>query len=143
MSPSNPSMALPPNVILSPIRAGIPVAGGTLEVLVRVQASSKPESTGQAGVKPRPPFRLALVVDRSGSMSGEPLTEALRCVNHIAGRLQPTDEVAVVLYDDHVLRPVPLRRGTHPAAIQSALAGVESGGSTNLYAGWEAGARQL
>ena len=85
----------------------------------------------------------ALVVDRSGSMSGEPLTEALRCVNHIVGRLQPTDQVAVVLYDDNVQRPVPLRAATNAAAVHAALAGVESGGSTNLYAGWEAGARQL
>ena len=134
MSPSNPSIALAPNIILSPIRAGIPVAGGTLEVLVRVQACAKPESAGQDGGEPRPPFRLALVVDRSGSMSGQPLTEALRCVNHIAGRLTGTDEVAVVLYDDHVQCPVPLLRVTNPAAIEAAPSGVQSGGSTDLYA---------
>jgi Ca-activated chloride channel family protein len=132
-----------PVIILSPIRSGIPADGGTLEVLVRVQAGQKPAVAPQEATKTRASFRLALVVDRSGSMSGKPLTEALRCVNHIAGRLQPTDEVAVVLYDDQVQRPVPLRRATNPAAVQAALSGVESGGSTNLFAGWEAGARQL
>jgi Ca-activated chloride channel family protein len=132
-----------PTVILSPIRAGIPVAGGTLEVLVRIQAPAMPVQTGQGSPKARPPLRLALVVDRSGSMDGAPLTEALRCVNHIVGRLQPTDQVAVVLYDDDVQRPVPLRAATNAAFVHAALAGIESGGSTNLYAGWEAGARQL
>lgn len=63
-------------------------------------------------------------------MSRAPLTEALRCVNHIAGRLKPTDEVAVVLYDDQVQRPLPLRRATNASAIEAALTGVESGGST-------------
>ncbi len=140
---TTPQAAAQPAIILSPIRAGIPAAGGTLEVLVRVQAPAKPASPGNETTTPRPPFRLALVVDRSGSMSGAPLTEALRCVHHIAGRLKPTDAVAVVLYDDQVQRPVPLRRATNAAAIEAALAGVESGGSTNLYAGWEAGARQL
>ena len=63
---------------------------------------------------PEEAFSIAL--GRSGSMSGEPLTEALCCVNHIVGRLQPTDQVAVVLYDDNVQRPVPVRAATNAAA---------------------------
>ncbi len=143
MPESTPFSAVTPTVILSPIRTGVPAAGGTLEVLVRVQAPAMPVQAGQDRPKARPPLRLALVVDRSGSMFGEPLTQALRCVNHIAGRLQPTDQVAVVLYDDNVQHPVPLRAATNAAAVHAALAGIESGGRTNLYAGWEAGARQL
>ena len=143
MPETKPRSALSPAVILSPIRPAFPRAGGTMEVLVRIQAPAQPTDTIEPAAKARPSLRLALVVDRSGSMDGAPLAEALRCVNHIVGRLQPTDQVAVVLYDDKVQCPVPLRAATNAAEVRAALAGVESGGSTNLCAGWEAGARQL
>ncbi len=143
MPNSKAAVAATPAVILSPIRTAFPLAGGTMEVLVRVQAPAQPTETTESAANARPRLRLALVVDRSGSMDGPPLKEALRCVNHIVGRLQPTDQVAVVLYDDNVQRPVPLRAATNAAAVHAVLADIESGGGTNLYAGWEAGARQL
>lgn len=132
-----------PTLVLSPLCPAYPQAGGTLEVLVRVQAPAQPGATGDTTPAPRPPLRLALVVDRSGSMDGAPLTEALRCVTHIAARLQPVDQLAVVLYDDQVQTPVPLRPATSAAAVAAALEEVRSGGSTDLFAGWEQGARQL
>jgi Ca-activated chloride channel family protein len=145
MNPSTTPIPAPvePTIVLSPLRAAFPKAGGTLEVLVRVQAPPQPTEAGDANAAHRPPLRLALVVDRSGSMDGTPLTEALRCVNHIAARLQPVDQLAVVLYDDHVQTPLPMRPATSAASVAAALAGVESGGSTDLFAGWEQGARQL
>jgi Ca-activated chloride channel family protein len=130
-------------LVLSPLRAGIPAAGGTLEVLVRVQAPAQPETPAGSGPAPRLPLRLAVVVDRSGSMSGQPLDEALLCVDHIASHLQPSDQIAVVLYDDHVQVPVPLRPANDLAMIRSALQGVTSGGSTDLHAGWQEGFQQL
>lgn len=127
-------------VIITPLRAGLPSAGGALEVMVRVQAPAQPAG---AEAPPRSPLRLALVVDRSGSMDGAPLREALRCVNHLVGCLQPTDQVAVVLYDHDVQVPVPLQPAALPDAIRAALAGVQSGGNTALFDGWQAGAQQL
>src|SRR6185369_8668803 len=91
----------------------------------------------------RQPLRLAIVVDRSGSMGGEPLAEALRCTEYIAKGLQQSDRVAVVLYDDKVQVPVPLRPGGDPMAMREALSGVESGGCTALFDGWQAGAQIL
>jgi Ca-activated chloride channel family protein len=129
-----------PKIVLTPMRQGVPARGGSIEVLVRVQAPSQPAKFGGAV---RAPLRLALVVDRSGSMDGQPLHEAMRCVQHIVGRMQPTDQVAVVLYDDKVQVPVPLQPAQGKSAIQAALNGVESGGSTALFDGWEVGARQL
>ena len=105
---------------------------------MRVQAPAKP-----AGEASRSLLRLALVVDRSGSMDGEPLVQALRCVGHIVSRLQPSDQVAVVLYDQSVQVSVKLQRAQDAGAIAAALAGVESGGQTALFDGWQAGAAQL
>ena len=132
--------SISPNIILTPIRQGISAAGGTLEVLVRVQAPTPPAGLAAAA---RSLLRLALVVDRSGSMDGEPLRQAMRCVSYIVSRLQPADQVAVVLYDHGVLVPVTLQAASNRQAIEAALAGVESGGNTALFDGWLAGAKQL
>ena len=132
----NPS----PTLILTPIRSALPASGGTFEVLVRVQAPAQPAGTAASA---RPRLRLALVVDRSGSMSGDPLHQALRCVDHIVGRLHADDQVSVVLYDHHVQVPVALQSAGNRSSIQAALRGVESGGNTALFDGWLAGAKQL
>jgi len=144
-SPADGTAATPsstPTILITPLRPAVPAEGGAIEVLVRVQAPERPpEAAGTT--QPRIPLRLALVVDRSGSMAGKPLTEALRCVQHIGALLQPEDHLAAVLYDDKVQVPMPLAKSPGAQAVAHALAGVESGGSTDLYEGWEAGARQL
>ena len=50
----------------------------------------------------RPPVNLAIVLDRSGSMSGEKLRVAKLAVEEAIGRLQPDDRFSVVVYDDKV-----------------------------------------
>jgi hypothetical protein len=57
-----------------------------LPVLIRVQA---PDAVETSEKKARKPYHLALAIDRSGSMSGRPLLEAVRCARHIADQLQP------------------------------------------------------
>ena len=130
---------LQPTLLISPLRSVVAASGCTLDALVRVQAPAQPVDSGAA---PREPLRLSVVVDRSGSMNGAPLEEALRCVNHIASRLQATDQMAVVLYDNQVQLPVPLQ-AVNATTVSRALAGVESGGNTALFDGWKAGVDQL
>jgi Ca-activated chloride channel homolog len=128
-----------PTIILSPRKPAVSAQGGVLEVLVRVQAAEQPiESQSKVSAK-----RLALVVDRSGSMSGEPLTEALRCVTHIASCMTPADQLSVVVYDDEANVLLPLSAVKSTDTVRQAVAQVESGGCTDLFAGWEAGYKQL
>ena len=128
-----------PTLVLTPAIAAVSERGGSLDVLVRVQA---PEQPAELASKPTPK-RLALVVDRSGSMSGEPLDEALACVNYIASRMTPADQISVVVYDDQVNTLVPLTPVLSSAEIAAAIANVRSGGSTALFDGWERGAQEL
>lgn len=128
-----------PTFLLSPLKSAIPAQGGAIDVMVRVQAPDQPEGS-KAKITPK---RLSLVVDRSGSMSGQPLYEALKCVGHIAACMTPLDRISVVVYDDTINVLMPLGPVTSPGAINQLLSTVDSGGSTNLFGGWEAGARQL
>jgi len=110
-----------------------------LPVLIRVQAPD-PLATEK---KARKPYHLALVIDRSGSMSGPPLADAVRCAKHIADQLEPTDTAALVVFDDRVQTLVPPRPVGDRQALHLALSRVHSGGSTNLHGGWQAGADGL
>lgn len=128
-----------PTILLSPLKSAIPEIGGYIDMLVRVQAPDLPEHT----VHKHTPKRLAMVVDRSGSMSGQPLKEALRCVVHIAKHMTPEDQMSLVVYDDSVNVMVPLKKMTSVEVIEDAVHLVFSGGSTDLFAGWLEGAQQL
>jgi hypothetical protein len=107
-----------PMIVFSPLQAGLPAAGGALEVLVRVQAPDRPADLAATHL----PKRLALVVDRSGSMNGQPLQEALRCVKHIASHLTPQDALALVVYDDKVDTLLPLQPMRSADAVAKAVA---------------------
>ncbi|MBV6475201.1 MAG: hypothetical protein MOGDAGHF_00718 [Rhodocyclaceae bacterium] len=129
-----------PQVILTPLKPAL-IAGVAqrLPVLVRVHAPD----ADPAQIKPRKPYSLALVIDRSGSMSGAPLREAVRCAAHIVGRLAPGDTASLVVFDDRVRTLVAAQPVGDGKVFRGALAQVHEGGSTNLHGGWEVGAKSL
>ena len=93
-------------------------------------------------VTSRPPLRLALVLDRSGSMAGPKLAVARRCAAWLAERLRPEDELALVSYDDEVRLHAPLARRERLAPRRRSRRS-DPGGSTNLSGGWLKGLEQL
>ncbi len=128
-----------PTLVFSPLRKAVPAQGGSIDLLLRVQAPDRPADLAIQHT----PKRLALVVDRSGSMDGEPLEEALKCVTHIAKHLTPEDELSLVVYDNRVDVLMPIGPMLSIEAVENAVSGVVSGGSTDLHGGWMAGAEQL
>jgi Ca-activated chloride channel family protein len=129
-----------PHVVITPLKPVlIHGMAQKLPVLVRVQTPDAPPSDRGA----RKPYHLALVIDRSGSMSGEPLREAVRCARYIVDRLAPSDQAALIVFDDTVRTLV----GTQPVGdrttLHKALMRVRDGGSTNLHGGWKTGAEGL
>lgn len=141
MKPSIPiPAALSTRVLLQPLRAGL-AAGqdNILDVLVRVQAPDAPPGPAAQ----RAPQALALVIDKSGSMAGRPLAEAVRCAKRVVDRLRPTDSVAVVEFDDRVRRLWPAVPRGDGSALHGVLDRIQEGGSTDLHGGWREGAETL
>jgi Ca-activated chloride channel homolog len=90
----------------------------------------------------RPPLRLALVLDRSGSMAGPKLDATKRAARYLLDRLRDADELAVVTYDD----TVQLVAGLAPVGagdLRDRITAIGPGGMTNLSGGWLKGVEEL
>ena len=129
-----------PQVLITPLKPALILGmAQKLPVLVRVQTPDAPASEKAT----RKPYHLALVIDRSGSMSGEPLREAVRCARHIVDRLAPADQAALVVFDDRVKTLVGAQPVGDRKALHMALSRIHEGGSTNLHGGWKTGSDGL
>lgn len=94
----------------------------------------------------RLPVNVALVLDRSGSMEGERKFElAKEAVEQALRMLRPSDRFTLVAYDNDVdvlVSSTPASAEAKRLAL-NLLGGIEPRGSTNLHAGWVAGATGL
>ena len=84
----------------------------------------------------RRPINLSLVLDRSGSMSGRPLRNALKAAEQLVDFLQPEDYLSVVVYDDVAETVVSPQPATDKNAIKAEIKKIRARGITNLSAGW-------
>lgn len=93
----------------------------------------------------RPPINLSLVLDRSGSMSGEKIEQAIQAAEVAVGRLGGRDRVSIIIYDNEVDTLVPSQRATREAvtAMKRKLRAVSARGNTAIYAGLNQAAAEL
>ena len=76
----------------------------------------------------RSPLNIAVALDRSGSMSGQPLEEAKRCIEIIIDSLTNDDYFSLITYDNMVDIPIPSNRVSNKEWMKSIVRNVHSGG---------------
>ena len=131
----------PPKIEILPLKKGfLRAASDATHVLVRLVAPAKPADVTEA---PRAPLDLALVIDRSSSMSGRPIAAALESAIRIVRGLRDDDRVTIVAFDDHIEVVQSLIAVTDREALALRINAIDARGSTNLFGGWEEGVKQL
>lgn len=78
---------------------------------------------------------LALVVDRSGSMSGQKIEICKSAAIATAELLSTKDYIGVYAFDSQVHEVVPMTKVTSTSAIANQISLLGSGGGTNIYPG--------
>jgi hypothetical protein len=111
----------------------------TGQLYAAVSVRGKPPTAALA------PLNVALVLDRSGSMHGEPFRNMLIAAETFIGQLRDGDRVSVVAFSDGVYLaapPVIIDGNTRNLAIGSVRTLIDGGG-TNLGGGLLAGLAQV
>jgi Ca-activated chloride channel family protein len=116
-----------PNVTMDRTLVAVEV-GETVHVMLELVAPA-------AEAVERAPIDVVAVIDRSGSMGGQPLESVIAATNMLVRLLGPNDRIAVVTFDDRVDLVMPLAHHD-PTDAARLLSEVHSGGSTNLSGGW-------
>jgi hypothetical protein len=87
------------------------------------------------------PLNVALVLDRSGSMAGEPFRNMVSAAETFVNQLRDGDRVSVIAFSDGVYEAVPpivVDPSTRNVAVAS-IRGLRDGGGTNFSGGLLAG----
>jgi Ca-activated chloride channel family protein len=91
----------------------------------------------------RTPLNLAVVLDRSGSMTGAKLEKTKQAAMQLVNRLAPNDIFSLVIFSDEAQVLVPAQRVEDKDALKEKIESIEADGSTALFAGVKMGADQL
>ncbi len=109
----------------------------TVVIKVTLDTDAAPERSE------RPPVNLAVVLDRSGSMSGHKIERAKDAAIAALRRLSANDIFSLVIYDHNVETIVPAQSAANTEWIESRIRGIRPGGNTALFGGVSQGAAEI
>jgi Ca-activated chloride channel family protein len=93
--------------------------------------------------KEKPAMALVLVIDKSGSMSGQPIALARQAAKMAVELLSGRDQAAVIGFDTEPQVICELTSAADMGSIQAAIDSLEAGGGTDLYPGMVAAGEML
>lgn len=96
-----------------------------------------------AGETRRTPVNVAIVLDRSGSMSGDKMAQAKEAAIMAMEMLDERDIVSIVAYSDYVSVLVPATRLSDKRSFRRSIESISADGNTALFAGVSRGAGEL
>jgi Ca-activated chloride channel family protein len=114
-------------------RGAVHVGGDGLVHLELIATGAKREDRALV----RRPTDVVVVLDRSGSMGGDPMTKALAAIRELLGQLGQDDRFALVSYSNGAELTLPLETASFEARMRwtARLESIAAGGGTNMSAG--------
>src|SRR5579863_7534362 len=116
----------------------MPVTGGSQLAYVLVE--TKPT---ELMAQVRMPLNFALVLDHSGSMKGAKLKNVKEAVKMVIDRLEPTDYISVIIFDDTCQVIIPSMPARDPVGMKAAIDRIRDAGGTAMSLGMMQGINEL
>jgi Ca-activated chloride channel family protein len=116
----------------------MPVTGGSQLAYVLLEAKPT-EMMAQV----RMPLNFALVIDHSGSMKGAKLRNVREAVKMVIDRLEPTDYISVVIFDDTAQVIIPSMPANDSVGMKAAIDRIQDAGGTTMSLGMIQGLGEL
>src|SRR5277367_2658926 len=118
---------------------GYVVKNAPQEIVIKIDLSA---IAGRQKVR-RTPLNLAVVLDKSGSMTGAKLEKTKQAAMQLVDRLAPNDIFSLIIFSDEAQVLVPAQKVEDKEALKEKIESIEADGSTALYSGVKMGADQL
>lgn len=105
------------------------------QFLLELRAGGGQETFGGIVSGGRTPMNLCLVIDRSGSMEGQPLEFVKQACTHVVDLLTPNDVLSIVTFEEMVEVLMPPQQVTNKDMVKAGISRLQAGNTTNLYDG--------
>lgn len=134
-------MLSPEDAISPNIKFGGPINAQSKEAVLRLAFVSDADGSKDLA----PPLNIALVIDKSGSMSGHDRIDQLKLsLVEFVQRLRPTDIVSLVIFEGFETVLIPAKPiGNDKAHLIQLIERIEANGGTDIFKGLKAGYAEL
>ncbi len=110
--------------------------------LLKLRPGEAASGSGSKGL----PINLCLVLDRSGSMSGDKMDKLRDATRQVIDMLQSDDYISIIFFSSRVevaFPSQPVGNEAHRAELKARIARQDAGGGTNMAPAMEAGLLEL